>query len=227
MRINSSVDGELLSLDHIDIGSFFGHLALVYPKPDLYIGGEGMLSRSILELEDVFPRLRDRLDSEPGKIVIAGHGLNVELTEYLAARNRPGAPIPVLADAVDYIGLIGDLEALRDSNPEIDFRPHEEALLRARRIVEIADGGAVQLEQYRFGARKPPESILGASFVINCCGPVSVADGLLDQLEILAPDGELLIATIVRETDVVAAAGCDMEYRAAPAGDYTRIIRTN
>ena len=154
------------------------------------VGGLGVTSRPLKEINDLVPGIDERLRTEPGKIVFLGNGLSLAPLEVLA--QRIDNPDIVIQDAFDYRRLRDDLAGLQAALAAQGMRAVgvDAHLARCQTLVDAIDAGRLRAEAFFFDGNSPlPDNLQGASLALNIVGPPPQTTA--QQLTCLAPGGRL------------------------------------
>ncbi len=157
------------------------------------IGGRGVTSRSLSEVESELPGITKRLETKVGKVVFIGNGLS-DAPLFLSSRYERGETMypPFIADALDYRQLMAELLSIEGGLKARGIRsPFYEETSNLRRLLSAVDSGTLVPVNYRFGLGHIPCEIRKASLVVNCHGPP--ISTLAEQLALIAPAGELYV----------------------------------
>ncbi len=151
------------------------------------VGGLGITTRSIEEINRLMPYVADELLQEKGKILFLGNGLSC--APLSVAENNPTATI-IINDIFDYILIQQDLHNISKGlrhNELIDIFAAERHAVKA--INAYIRTGQIHCCNYQFGKNNLPEELLDARLAINCHGPpFSTLD---EQLQTLTIGGKL------------------------------------
>lgn len=166
-------------------------------KHSPYIGGVGVTGRTLKEMDEEIPGVKQQLEQVTGKIIIAGNGLSAETAKLLGNRySKAGLSTKsVIVDLFDYPALRDDLadiyEACRYRITDIATEIGKK-LASASAISDEIHEGNVESVRYCFGSGDLPEMLLDADLVINCVGPISEGESLKEQLAIVRKGGKLI-----------------------------------
>jgi hypothetical protein len=185
------------------------------------IGGFGITTRNLLELETVIPGITQELLSEKGRIVFIGNGLSTAPVEILQKMDPNTAPEIVLVDLFEYSALYQDLLRLRNLFQENGIPwpgDLDDYLAKATALVGPITRGKVKTIRYVFGDGNPPEQIREADLMVNSYGPPKST--MCEQIHCLKRGGRLF----TYQRDVPQASFARIAPIMAPGGKKANIV---
>ena len=161
------------------------------------MGGYGIRMRSLDEIDAFLPGAKERLLTEPGKIVIMGNGLSIAPLEVYKIRQASGNTSDItVVDLLNYRVLLRDLDSLKHSldTAHVSMASINIGSQNCRQLLDAERLGEIRLISYAFGSGSTPPEVQHADLAINVMGPPPST--LEEQLQCLNPDGELLSKNI-------------------------------